>query len=131
MQLIADELGQPTMHWVVAFLTRRLEARRAAIWCAGERLVERAFQIGQEAGEPDAVFVYGATITYSASYQGRGEEIIDMLEQSVSAYPGIAAWRAAWHRSCAGFDRRAEAASDPRAGGGRPLRARRARARPS
>jgi hypothetical protein len=73
---------------------------------AGERLGERAFQLGQEAGQPDAVFIYGAQIAFVRAYQGRGEEMIAMLEQSVEAYPNVPAWRAALASFLCWLDRR-------------------------
>ena len=42
-------------------------------------------------------------------FQGRAEEIIEMIEESVSAYPAIAAWRAALAYTSCLLDRRAKA----------------------
>jgi tetratricopeptide (TPR) repeat protein len=75
-----------------------------------DRLAERALQIGQDAGQPDAVFTYAAALTQAGVYQGRGGELIEMMEQSVSAYPAIAAWRAGLASVLCWLDRRAEAA---------------------
>ena len=76
----------------------------------GERLSERAFEIGQGAGVPDAVMIYGGQLAFARVYEGRGEEIIDMLEQSVSAWPRIAAFRAGLASVLCWLDRRVEAA---------------------
>ena len=72
LQLIAHELDQPTMNWVATFTTAGWELMHGDL-VAGERLFESAFQIGQEAGQPDAVFVYGAALAHARSYQGRGD----------------------------------------------------------
>jgi class 3 adenylate cyclase len=109
MQLIAHELDQPTMTWVATFSTAAWELMHGDL-AAGERLFESAFQIGQEAGQPDAVFVYGAALTHARSYQGRAQEVIAMMEQSVSAYPAIAAWRAGLASMLSYLDRGVEAA---------------------
>ena len=109
MQLIADELDQPTMNWFATLLTAGWELMHGDL-VAGERLFESAFQIGQEAGQPDAVLAYGAALTYARLYQGRGQEVIEMLEQSVSAYPAIAAWRAGLALVLCYLDREVEAA---------------------
>ena len=109
MQEIADELGQPYVNWAVAFQTAGLKLLRGEL-AAGERLVERAFQLGQEAEQPDAVFFYGAQMLYLRTFQGRGEEIIAMLEQSVQANPAVPALRAGLASSLCWLDRRAEAA---------------------
>ena len=71
MQLIAHELDRPTMKWVVTFITAGWKLMHGDL-VAGERLFESAFQIGQEAGEPDAVLVYAAALTQARVYQGRG-----------------------------------------------------------
>jgi tetratricopeptide (TPR) repeat protein len=61
---------------------------------AGERLAEVGFQIGQEAGQSDAALVYGGQLIFIRTYQGRGDEVIEMLEQSASAFAGVPAFRA-------------------------------------
>ena len=109
MQLIAEEFGQPTLRWFAAFPSAAYELMRGDM-PAAERLAERAFQIGQEASEPDAVLVYGGQIGYARASEGRGEEIVALLEQSVSAYPGIAAWSAALAWALCWLDRHAQAA---------------------
>ena len=92
-ELIAHKLDQPTINWLPRAGKAGWELMQGDL-VAGERLAERALQIGQEAGQPDAVFTYGAALTQAGVYQGRGGELIEMIEQSVSAYPTIAAWRA-------------------------------------
>jgi class 3 adenylate cyclase len=107
-QLIAEQLGQPTLNWFATFPSAGYELMRGDL-AAAERLAEHAFQIGQEAGEPDAILLYGAQLSKMRVCQGRGEEVIAMLEQSVSAYPAIAAWRAGLAWALCWLDRRAEA----------------------
>ncbi len=109
MQLVADELDQPAMNWVVTYFTAGWELMRGDL-VAGERLFESAFQIGQEAEEPDAVLAYAAALQQARIYQGRAQEIVEMMEQSVSAYPAIAAWRAGLAATLCYLDRGAEAA---------------------
>jgi class 3 adenylate cyclase len=109
MQKFAVELGQPYVNWAVAFQTAALKLLRGEL-AAGERLVERAFQLGQEAEQPDAVLFYGAQMLYLRTYQGRGEEIIAMFEQAVQANPAVPALRAGLASSLCWLDRRAEAA---------------------
>jgi tetratricopeptide (TPR) repeat protein len=76
---------------------------------AGERLAKRAFGIGQEAGQPDAAMFYGSQLVYARTVQGRAQEIIEMVEQAVSAYPTFAAFRAVLALALCSLDRRAEA----------------------
>ncbi len=109
IELIAHELDQPTMNWLATFTMAGWELIHGDL-VDGERLFESAFQIGQEAGQPDAVFVYAAALIHARLYQGRAGEVIAMLEQSVSAYTAIAAWRAALAVILAYLDRGLEAA---------------------
>jgi class 3 adenylate cyclase/tetratricopeptide (TPR) repeat protein len=90
----AAKLGQPILDWVAAYNRAGWGLMRIPM-AAADELVEEAFRLGQRAGEPDAVFIYGAQLASVRSYSGRGEEVIGMLEQSVSTYPDLAVWRAA------------------------------------
>jgi class 3 adenylate cyclase/tetratricopeptide (TPR) repeat protein len=109
LQLLAHELDQPTWKWIAAYMAAGWELMRGDL-LEGERLFESAFQIGQEAGQPDAVFTYAAALQLARNYQGRAHEIIEMMEQSVSAYPAIAAWRAGLAATLCYLDRGVEAA---------------------
>jgi hypothetical protein len=109
LQLLAHELDQPTWTWIATYTTASWELMRGDL-VEGERLFESAFQIGQEAGQPDAVLVYAAALQQTRIYQGRAQEIVEMMEQSVSAYPAIAAWRAALAATLCYLDRGVEAA---------------------
>jgi len=106
--LIAQELDRPTLNWFATFLRAGWELMHGDL-AAGELSAERALQIGEEAGQPDAVFVYGAALLQARNYQGRANEVIEMMEQSASAYPAIAAWRAAVAAALCYLDRGGEA----------------------
>jgi class 3 adenylate cyclase/tetratricopeptide (TPR) repeat protein len=108
VRLIAAELGQPTLDWLATYHTAGWELLRGDL-AAGERGAERAFEIGQKAGEPDAVFIYGAQFFGARVYQGRAQEVIEMLEQSAKTYPGVAAWRAGLATALCYLDRQDEA----------------------
>ena len=110
MQRIAAELGRPTVVWQTEWVTSALALMRGDL-VAGERLVERAFQAGQEAEQPDALLLYGIQMFYLRVFQGRGEEIIAMLEQSVEADPAIVALRALLASSLCWLDRSEDAAT--------------------
>jgi class 3 adenylate cyclase/tetratricopeptide (TPR) repeat protein len=109
LQMIAHELDQPTVNWFATFSAAGWELMHGGL-VAGERLAERALQIGQEAGQPDAVLAYAAALQQARIYQGRSDEIIEMMERSVSAYPAIAAWRAGLAVTLVYLDRGVEAA---------------------
>jgi hypothetical protein len=92
------------MSWgTTAFCSTAMALIRGDLALA-DQLAEKAFQIGSEAGEPDAAMMYGAQFVSIRVQQGRAEELIELLEQSVVANPGLPAWRAAlaWGYSWAG-----------------------------
>jgi class 3 adenylate cyclase len=92
-QLAAEELGQPGVKWLATFSRAAWELMHGDL-AGGERLVELAFQIGREAGEPDAIIMYGVQLNLLRLYQGRGEELLASLEKSVGT-SAIAGWKAA------------------------------------
>jgi hypothetical protein len=110
MQGSAAELGQPYVNWAVALPTAALTLVHGDL-SAGERLAERAFQLGQQAEQPEAVTFYGIQLFYVRTFQGRGEEIIALLEQSVQANPAVPALRAGLASTLCWLDRRGEAAT--------------------
>jgi len=91
--LIVHELDQPTMRWTTAF-----EQAGWKLICgdlaAGEQLARRAFQLGREAGAPDAFFPYGTQLAFVRCYQGRAGEIVEAVREGVDAYPGVPSHRA-------------------------------------
>jgi tetratricopeptide (TPR) repeat protein len=76
---------------------------------AAERLAEQAFQLGQEAGQPDAVLIYGAQVSFIRGQQGRVDETIDMQRQSASAFAGVPAFRAGLASALSSLDLHGEA----------------------
>ena len=93
IEAFADEVGRPTLSWFATYF--------GAGWAllhgdldGTERLAKEALGIGREAGQPDAVLVYAAVSIIAKQYQGRGEEVVERLEQSVAMFPRLAVWRA-------------------------------------
>ena len=109
MQAIAEQTRQPTHRWVAGFVAATQRCMRGELE-AGERLAEQALQVGQEAGEPEAVMVYGATLVGNRVFQGRGAEVIALIEQAVANHPSIGVWEAAVGRAYCYIDRRPEGA---------------------
>jgi tetratricopeptide (TPR) repeat protein len=81
------------MRWNAGFLAAGMACVRGELE-AGERLAEHALHIGQEAGHPDAVMIYGGTLVTNRMFQGRAAEVIALNEQAVVDNPGIPAWEA-------------------------------------
>jgi hypothetical protein len=91
-QQVADELGQPTLLWLASVHGATLELSRGDL-ATGERLAERAFHLAQDADALNGALYYGAQLSFVRAFQGRGAEVVAMMEQSVAAHPGIPAWR--------------------------------------
>lgn len=109
LKAIAEQTRQPIQRWNVGFVAAALACMRGELE-AGERLAEDALQIGQEAGQPDTAMIYGATLVANRTFQGRGAEVIALVEQLVINYPGVPAWEAGLARTYCFVDRRAEGA---------------------
>ncbi len=109
-QQIAEELGQPTLRWFSTFYAATWELLHGDL-AAAQRSAERAFQIGQEAGEPDALLIYGIQLSFVIRAQGRGQDIIAMIEQRSNASPGIVGLRAGLAWTLCWLDRREDAAA--------------------
>jgi hypothetical protein len=106
----AEQQGEPTMRWTGAFNSGAISALRGDL-ARAERVAERALKIGGDAGQPDAYMVYAAQIAQIRLYQGRGGELIELLEQGVATNPRLPAWRAALAQTLCWLDRSEEAAA--------------------
>jgi len=90
---LADELGQPALRWSAMHyhgarlaLSGRLDE--------AEAVAQAAAQVGLDSGQPDAFMMYGAQISLLRAWQGRGDEIIELLKQAADDNPGLPAFRA-------------------------------------
>ncbi len=110
MLQLAEEVAQPTLSWISHEHAAALELLRGNL-AAAERLATTGFQIGQAAGESDAVLYYGAQISVIRTYAGHAADVVEMVEQSVAAYPRIPAWRAGLASLYCWVDRLDDAAS--------------------
>jgi class 3 adenylate cyclase len=108
VQAIAEQTRQPTQRWNAGFLAGGMMCMRGELE-AGELLAEQALALGQEAGQPDTAMIYGATIVVNRMIQGRGAEVIALIERMVAEYPGVP-WEAALGYTCCLIDRRPEGA---------------------
>ncbi len=106
---LASELGRPTLSWFATYMAAGWELLRGDL-AALERLTERALQLGKEARQPDALFVYAGQLIPVRHWQGRGEEVIGLLEEGARDYPRVATFRAGMANVYCWIDRRADAA---------------------
>jgi class 3 adenylate cyclase len=93
MEACARGLGQPLLSWNAAYGRAGWFLPRGHL-VAAEQLAEHASQVGQQAGEPNALLIHGSQLTCLRAYQGRADEVIPTLEQIVTAYPHVSGWDA-------------------------------------
>jgi tetratricopeptide (TPR) repeat protein len=58
-----------------------------------EQLAGEGLEAGNEGGQPDAFMIYGSQLAVIRLYQGRGEELIPLVEQNAEANPGLPVWQ--------------------------------------
>ena len=90
---LAAELGQPTMRW----LTMILRANRTlsmGLIDESKDVAERAFELGQSAGHPDAFLYYGIHAFNVRFERGQLGEITNDVIRIAAANPGVASVRA-------------------------------------
>jgi len=109
MQAIAEQTRQPTQRWNAGFMASAMMVLRGDLE-AGERVGEDALRIGQEAGHADAAMIYGGNLVACRMFQGRGAEVVGLIEQMVANNPGVPAWEAALGYTYCLIDRHAEGA---------------------
>jgi class 3 adenylate cyclase len=100
MQGVADRLHLPTLRWISGFTAAGWWVLYGELGRAEEEAA-RGLQIGTEAGEPDAMTIYGGQLAVIRTHQGRAAEVIDMVAQGVAETPAIPwlaalAWGNAW-----------------------------------
>ena len=107
---LAERVGEPAMRWLATFTAKGGVPLLLGDLAASEAGALRAFQIGSEAGEPDAVAMFGAQIFQIRMVQGRAAETVEQLEQAVQANPLLPAFNGLLALTLCWLDRRDEAA---------------------
>ena len=110
-QLLAltQDLGTPGLRWHATYYAAGL-AELSGDLDKADRLAAAAARLGEQAGEPDTVVVHFAQISAIRSNQGRGAEIVGVLEQATAANPGIPGFEAGLAAVLCELDRDEEAA---------------------
>jgi DNA-binding SARP family transcriptional activator len=91
---LAAILAQPTLRWVAKVAATACELVAGDL-VGGERLARQALELGNAAGQPDALQTYGEHRAFVRVYQGRGDErLIELSRQAAAAHPRMAVWRA-------------------------------------
>jgi hypothetical protein len=110
MELIADDLGQPSLKWFAGYPAAGWALMRGEMTRC-EELAKKALQIGSDAGEPDAILVYGTQFFPLRVLQGGGEEELGLFEKMAAANPRIPGLQAAVAWAYCWLDRRHDAAA--------------------
>jgi hypothetical protein len=105
--VVADESGQPGLR------SAAYSAHAATIDALGAhkeaaRLTQVAFELGQEAGWPDAMAWYGARMWLHWSFGGENEIAAEVMVQAFAEYPQMITWQAGWALELGLTDQRKE-----------------------
>jgi class 3 adenylate cyclase len=93
-QELARALAQPTPLWVAQVGVAAFAVLEGDL-VAGERLARQALELGELAGQPDALQIFGEYRALLRTYQGRGDEkLIALSRQAAVAHPRMAVWAA-------------------------------------
>jgi len=107
MEEIATAVPETRLRWVsttaLAF-TAMMEARLDD----ADALIDRAFDMGSQVGDPDAMSVYASQVFVCGSFAGRYDELLALLEEANRATPGVRAFELA-HAIALAVTGRAEA----------------------
>jgi len=94
LEELATALAQPTASWVAQLATAALAALEGDL-VAGEQLGRQALELGNVAGQPDALQVFGELRAFVRVYQGRGDaQLIELSRVATDMYPRMAVWPA-------------------------------------
>jgi class 3 adenylate cyclase len=93
-QEVAAALAQPTLSWIA-----QVEVAAGVLLegdlIAGEQLARHGLELGNLAGQPDAIQVFGEHRALVRLYQGRGDEqLIALSREAADAYPRMTVWAA-------------------------------------
>src|SRR5262245_9468135 len=93
-QELATALAQPTLSWVAQVGVAAWAVLEGDL-VAGERLAREARDLGEVAGQPDALQVFGEHRALVRTYQGRGDQqLIELSRRAAEAHPRMAVWTA-------------------------------------
>lgn len=85
---LVEQLDQPFMVWVES-LQASTRALIAGDIHEAEELANRAFRVGSESGQPDALIVYGAQMLMVSWWRGNLGDMVDLIEGAVATNPGL------------------------------------------
>ncbi len=91
---LAAALQQPTLSWVAHMGAAALTVVEGNL-VAGEDRARKALALGELAGQPDALRIFGEFRALARLYQDRGDaQLIELSRQATSMFPRMAIWPA-------------------------------------
>jgi predicted ATPase/class 3 adenylate cyclase len=94
LQELAAALQQPTLSWVAEMEAAALTVVEGNL-VAGEERARKALALGELAGQPDALRIFGEFRALARFYQGRGDaQLIELSRQATGMFPRMAVWPA-------------------------------------
>jgi tetratricopeptide (TPR) repeat protein len=106
----AEQLRQPLYRWQACLLAA-LQAIVEGAWSDAERLATEALEIGQRAGDPDAMPIFAVQLGTIRLEQGRIAEVADAVTAMANEFARWPAWRVGEALVAAEMGRREEAAA--------------------
>jgi DNA-binding SARP family transcriptional activator len=94
LQGYTEQIGQPGLRWHGAYYAAGLAHLQGDIE-RSELLAESAARLGGHGGEPDTGVIYFGQIAMVRIEQGRGNEIVHVIERVAAENPGVSAYQAA------------------------------------
>jgi tetratricopeptide (TPR) repeat protein len=107
---LADRVGQSFLRYAVAF-SGSWRALLAGRIDQAEALAGEALQIGNDSGQPEAQPLFISQLCEIRRYQGRLDEVVELLAQVTADNPGIPGLRAHLAGTYCELDRDAEASA--------------------
>jgi class 3 adenylate cyclase/tetratricopeptide (TPR) repeat protein len=93
MRAVSERLRQPTLAWMTLFKDAGM-ALMAGDPDGAEEAAGAAVSVGTESGQPDAFNIFGSQVMFVRMEQGRLGELVALVDQAVTDYPGIPSYRA-------------------------------------
>jgi tetratricopeptide (TPR) repeat protein len=89
---VADELGQPTLRWLVTSWTS-FRLLLDGDLDEAERQLNAGFELGQRTGQPDAFTWYAGQLWVLLRERGELTSLLDTVRTEVEHNPGLPAWQ--------------------------------------
>jgi len=108
MRLIAEQVGEPRMRWVIG-LCGTFELTMRAEFAEAEQLAGATYELGASMREADAFALYAAQLFTLGTFTGRHADLFPIVEQATASSPEMLPFRLAYGIICSAIGRDANA----------------------